>query len=244
MAKKKPPAKPVPAPLIGGKAQGGQVSTARSSRNPPPHALLNTPTPWVGKVERGSIYEHSPNNGGEFHFLYNPNELSYTYSFNMEMAAPETVAPIPTAGALGGTVLAFEIFLNRQYEVAYEGNSQGVMADIRALEYIVGMKDPSYSYMQMKSLKFVLGKNLVFYGFINNMSARIGLFSEKMVPMFGAVQISATQMPSDFDPRTLFGTTVQQEVSAAVSTGKPVTTAAAAAQVPTRRTGPAIASVH
>jgi hypothetical protein len=204
VAPRKPPAKPVPAPLIGGKPQGGNIGPG-IQRNAAPDARLNMPTPWVGKVERGSIYEHMPSGKGEFHFQYNPNSLSFGFSFNEALADPSTTAQVPTMGALGGTVLGFEILLNRQYEVAYEGSSEGVMNDINALKYIVGMKDPRYNYMLLKTLRFVLGKNIIFYGFINNMNAVVELFSEKMVPMFAKVGISAVQMPHDFDPKGLFG---------------------------------------
>jgi hypothetical protein len=226
VAKKQAPAKPVPAPLIGGKQQGGALTTSYARRNAPPDGRLNPPTPWVGKVERGSIYEHMPAGGGEFHFQYNPNEISYTFSFNQDLADPSTTAEIQTAGPLGGTSVGFEILLNRQYEVAYGDDSQGVLQDLDTLKYIVGMKDPRYNYMLLKTLKFVFGKDHVFYGFINSMSAKIAVFSEKMVPMFAAVQISALQMPHDYDPRTRYGhtpgtVTTQQAAAFAQQGSKP-----------------------
>lgn len=179
-------------------------------------------------MQRGSIYEHKPEGPGAFHFLYNPNSLSYTFAFNEALSDPSQTAEVRTMGPLGGTTLSMTLMINRQYEVAYGGDSQGVMNDINALKYLVGMKDDTYSYMTLKTLRFELGKNLRFYGFVNSMSAAVELFSQQMVPMAAVVQLTAFQMPVGLDPATRYnkpaGGVVEGAASAVGAAATSVTT--------------------
>lgn len=208
MASNRAPARPEPPSLIGGGTGAALYGPFLngSPQNRKPDGRLFDATPWVGKIDRGEIMEYDAGTNrygpGRVQFMYNPNEITYTFQFNSAIADPSQTAQIPTLGALGGTVLGFTLFFDRHYEVAYGGDKQGVLDDLRVLKYIVGMKSDAYNFMITKTNRFILGTNHRFFGIINSMQARLAHFSEQMVPMVAEVMISAIQVPANWNPQT------------------------------------------
>lgn len=199
--KKKVTAKPrLPnaAPVIG----GGPGNMTNEKRNPPPDGRMFRPLPFAGPIARGYITEHQPPGPGRCYFMYNPNQLSYSFEVAKDLVAPDATASVPTNGPVGGTTVSLSLLFVRQFEVAYGRDTKGVWRDIDALRYLIGITDPdSIGFGWTKTLMFVFGADhsMVFYGAITSMSVTLTLFSEKMVPMAAEVVIGASWMPAVWD---------------------------------------------
>ena len=211
--------------------------------NPKFDDRMYAPLPWAGPIKRGRITEEDPPGPYVLNFLYNPVELSFEHSFNPTMRPPDSTMNVATLGEPGGTMLSFSLLFVRQYEVAYNGDTDGVLTDIRVLQGLTGMfrqdiKMADNAFMWQKRLRFNFGDLINFTGYIHSMSYGLQFFNERMVPMAAEVSISATYLPPTI------GIVGAVPPAMDVTTGLPTPITAPQSKVlPAKRTGPAQASI-
>jgi hypothetical protein len=129
-------------------------------------------------------------------FLYNPQAIAMNYSFETTALPPEAQDPTSAATpsyAASGQSLSWRLYFNRMYEVAEDPENMGVLADVQALEYLVG----TYSGLGMAAMEVlvVFGNTprlrpFAFVGHIVNLDVQYLNFSYRMIPTTAMVDVS------------------------------------------------------
>jgi hypothetical protein len=129
-------------------------------------------------------------------FLYNPTAINMSYSFDESQYPPvsQGMASLSTP-TLGGTgqSLSWQLYFNRMYEVAENTEHMGVLADVQALEYLMGSH--SGVGLNVVQVMAVFGntpalKPFAFTGHIANLDVNYVQFSYRMIPTVAMVDIT------------------------------------------------------
>ena len=108
-------------------------------RNPKAHPYIQNTNPLVGYVQRGALVSLFGNERRRWHFLANPSAISVQYNVleGINMMDPANIGESPNI-ADGFNSIAFSTLLDRTYEVWGGTQPAGVLADILALERLLG----------------------------------------------------------------------------------------------------------
>jgi hypothetical protein len=149
-------------------------------------------------------------------FLYNPNQITASWSID-----PTNLPPLSTAGqplapniAVGQTV-SWSLVFDRTYDIFYDPNPQnnrGVLSDVAALYNVMGVFESGGQTPYLVPVQVVFGKTdsgalWGFQGYIVGATITYGIFKHNMIPARCEVDlqmmaryipssISATDLPS------------------------------------------------
>lgn len=158
-------------------------------------------SPWVPKLARGSMQGWSAAErkakGPQFFFLFNPNAITVSYSSSpVEKAAEaqDTTAPAGVGGE-GHVGLSFDLLFDRSYEVAYRGDKEGVLRDVKTMETMLAVTQLQPRIGAYEVLQVILGHDFVFYVTIPSLTVVYGHFNHDMIPMRCTMSISAKVFP-------------------------------------------------
>jgi hypothetical protein len=136
-------------------------------------------------------------------FLYNPSEISHSFEFD-QSAVPGPSRNDQDLGRnlMTGQTINWSLLFNRTYEVAYngvrggdnaDGTTSGVLADTKALEYMLGTPDGQGTQAVEVVVVFGAtpgGKPWAFFGWIIQASISYLMFSHRMIPTVAKVDLS------------------------------------------------------
>lgn len=185
----------------GSSGGSGGFNTATKAQRPFAPETMYTTSPWVPKIARGyiqrydAVVDHPV--GNKFSFLFNPNQVDVQYS-TVQARSGANQDPAGNAGGGGGPSsvgVHFALLIDRSFEVAYHGDSEGVTHDVECLELMLGM-DATTPYMSEGNvMKFVLATRLTFYGWVSGMAVSYLYFNQDMIPMRCSIDINTTIYP-------------------------------------------------
>lgn len=137
-------------------------------------------------------------------FLFNPNEISFDYSANPNVLPQGALNPSQTNPDLplpdSNTIIQFDLFFDRTYEVMLNTVPIGVLTDIRALEHLCGISDATPVMLQNPvAIHFGGPVQFHFKALLRGFSVKYQHFSHGMVPMRAVVSVTATRL-SNVDP--------------------------------------------
>lgn len=120
-------------------------------------------------------------------FLYNPTEWEQDYSLDTSRypsnAAPQAGSSLPTIGVPGASTVAFNLILDRTWDVnnpkAGSPYRRGIRTDIEQFEKMVGYSARS-PFVQAVALRLVFSSTLTYYGFITNFAVLYSQFTTDM----------------------------------------------------------------
>lgn len=129
-------------------------------------------------------------------FLYNPTAVSVNYGIDTNIFPPQTEHTSETAPIYGATAqtISWTLYFNRTYEVArtVTRENMGVLADVQALEYLMGSWDGSGMRATPVLVSFGStpgGKPFAYAGWISNLDISYLQFSHRMIPTVAMVEI-------------------------------------------------------
>lgn len=148
------------------------------------------------RKEEVPMKEHVPLMQRSVDFLYNPEQIAVNYSIDPSNFPPDTQQTEFTVPVLGTTAqtISWTLYFNRMYEVASDKTQEnmGVLADIQALEYLLGSKDGKVQSMVMCMAIFGSTPKLkpfAYIGYISDLNVTYTHFSKRMIPLVASVQV-------------------------------------------------------
>lgn len=176
------------------------LGPAKFERNPPFHkSALRTGT-WGNGLFKGRIMDNfKPGTGGDgirrnLYFLYNPSAIAASYALNTDVLAPANMVQATEIGlGVAQQSFSFSLLFNRMYEVAYDGSTKGVNADVEALEALLHFTSMQPS-IQFIPLKFFFGAHWSVVGVVNSISLRYTMFSREMIPTHCEVDLQVQRV--------------------------------------------------
>jgi len=131
-------------------------------------------------------------------FLYNPNSITHSYTFDSSAIPPPSKSPDDKASVLmSGQSAAWKLYFNRQYETAYFPNDEdknvGTLADVQALERLLGISKPGEGVAAQLTI-VVFGATpggipFGYVGWITSLNVNHLMFNHRMIPTVSEVDI-------------------------------------------------------
>lgn len=161
-----------------------------------PHVISEAQKRAAGTADHHILY-----------FLYNPNTITMSYSASPDIIDRGGVdisqfdPPQPMNGQ--NTTISFQLLFDRTFEVM-DGDTLGVMSDVRTLERLVGITLDS-PVMLTRPVAVALSHDMSFQikAVITSMTVQFTHFSTAMVPMRCAVDIGATRIPTNLQQKAV-----------------------------------------
>jgi hypothetical protein len=147
-------------------------------------------------------------------FLFNPNTISHSYAFDSSALAENARAAGDDAPVLmSGQSVQWKLYFNRTYEVSKNARNPGTLADITALERVLGVKKPGAG-VAANQVVVIFGATeggipFGYTGWITNASIEHRMFSHRMIPTVTEVdiQLARRMIPDTIAPPNEFGNT-------------------------------------
>lgn len=144
-----------------------------------------------------------------FDFLYNPSEISHSFEFDQSAVPGPSRSPDDLGrNLMTGQSINWSLLLNRTYEVGYFAPpmhpdlESGVLADTKALEYMLGTPDGQGTQAVEVVVVFGAtpgGKPWAFFGWIIQASIQYLMFSHRMIPTVAKVDLTLARRWVDND---------------------------------------------
>jgi hypothetical protein len=173
-------------------------------------------------AEKTKIPGASQKRSRSLNFLYNPNTITHSYEFDPSSIPPPSLQPDDESPVLmSGQSVAWKLYFNRQYDVMAgndaDGNdvrNNGVLADVQALERILGVYKPGMGVSAQLVLAVFgstrTGLPFGYFGWITQINVTYMMFTHRMIPTVAEVdiQMARRMMPTTVEsvPNTGAGT--------------------------------------
>lgn len=190
---------------LGGKSGGsGGMPVIGSGTNLPFDDRIEfSSSPWVPRLVRGWGQNYNTATkklgGAKFYFLFNPNQVNVTYGINPGARAGgnQDMAAALEGGGGGPSSISysFGLMFDRTYEVAYNGDKEGVFRDVEALECVLGISQSMPYLTSGHVVRWVLGTDLVVYGAVQSLGVEYAYFNHDMIPMRCTMALSVLHIP-------------------------------------------------
>lgn len=188
--------------LAGTQSKGSVLSGVQVPFDPRMRSIHRpAQTRYTPAVHHGTIESDSAGQGGKLEFLFNPSEISVSYSGDPTKIPSGQDDPAQQGLPLSSnSIISFKLYFDRTFEML-KGGGIGVMTDVMALERLCGIS-PERPFMQLNRVKINLGmaQEFRFFGVIQNFTVLYSHFNPGMTPFRCGIDVSATRLMATQNP--------------------------------------------